>query len=44
MNGLRVPFRRVSRNDFTGETVFELEKVETNVEVDESLFSAPSRN
>ncbi len=44
VEGLRVPFRRVSRNDFTGETVFELEKVETGVEVDEGLFSAPDRN
>ena len=42
VEGVRVAFRRVSRNEMSGETVFEIEKFETDIAVDELLFAPPS--
>ena len=44
MEGVRVAFRTVTRNDFTGETVFQVEKLETGIEIDEGLFSPPNNH
>ena len=44
VDGVRVAFRSVSRNEFAGETVFEMEKFETDVVIDGGLFSRPSEN
>jgi CubicO group peptidase (beta-lactamase class C family) len=44
VEGVRVAFRTVTRNDFTGETVFQVEKLETGIEIDEGLFSPPNNH
>ncbi len=44
VEGIRLAFRTVSRNEFTGETVFEVEKFETDVEIDDLLFASPNDN
>ena len=44
VEGVRVAFRSVSRNEFAGETVFEIEKFETDVVIDGGLFSPPNEN
>ena len=44
VEGIRLAFRNVSRNEFTGETVFEVESFETDVAIDELLFTPPSDN
>jgi len=41
VDGVRVAFRIVSRNEFAGETIFEVETFETDVEIDRRMFSAP---
>jgi hypothetical protein len=44
VEGVRVAFRTVSRNDFTGETVFEVDEFETDVTIDEGLFARPNHD
>jgi CubicO group peptidase (beta-lactamase class C family) len=44
VDGIRVAFRRVSSNDFTGKSVVEIETFETNIEIDKQTFSSPDRN
>ena len=38
VDGLRVPFRQVESNEQAGRTVYEVERVEFDVEVDDKLF------
>ena len=40
--GVRTAFRTVMRNEVSGETVIEIDRVEKNVAIEEGLFSAPA--
>lgn len=39
VSGLRLPFRSISSNEWNGRVVLQLEKVEPNVDLDESAFA-----
>jgi CubicO group peptidase (beta-lactamase class C family) len=41
VNGLRMPWRSISSNDFSGRIVAQTDKVETDIEIDEELFTIP---
>ena len=38
VQGLRVPYRTIESNEATGRTIFEVESVEINVDLDEDAF------
>ena len=42
MEGPRLPWKSTATNDMSGSVVTEIEKVETNVELDEALFKVKS--
>jgi hypothetical protein len=39
VDGVRLPFRQVESNEQNGRTVFEVERVEFDVKVDDELFA-----
>jgi hypothetical protein len=44
VKGIRVAFRIISRNEFSGEAIFEVEKIETSIQLDDQLFTPPTGN
>jgi len=38
VHGIRIPFRQISSNEMTGRMIYQLEKIEVNLDIDDGFF------